>query len=259
VKSRVYYFSSTGNSLRAAGRIAGAIGAGEPRSVVAAATEGIDPGAEVIGIVFPVYLHKAPAIVLDFLASSAVREDAYVFAVATNNGECGSCMAGVDAALRKGGGGLAAGFGLLMPGNSVIIVDLTNPPEERARRVAEAEAGMDAIAKAVLSGERNCFGRREAAGSFVKSRIYGALSSAYRVPRHFRASAECNRCGLCARSCPRGNVAVGEAGPAWGGDCANCLACYHACPRRAIDLDGYTKGWLRYRHPEVRLEELLYR
>jgi ferredoxin len=258
MKSVVYYFSSTGNSLYAARRIAKGIGAGQPVSIVGAGKGGADPEAETVGIVFPVYLHKTPALVLDFLSRSAFASGAQVFAVATNNGGPGSCMRGVDAALRKRGARLSAGFGILMPGNSVILADLTNGSQERARRLAESEAEMDAIIEAVLSRELNEFGRREKAGSWLRSRFFGLVSEAYRLPRHFRAGEGCTRCGVCVRACPRANIELDEKGPRWGKACEKCLGCYHACPAKAIDIDDYTASRLRYRHPSVRLEELLY-
>jgi Pyruvate/2-oxoacid:ferredoxin oxidoreductase delta subunit len=258
MKSKVYCFSSTGNSLQAARLLSRGLGAGEPESIAAGETE-IDREAEAIGIVFPVYLHEAPAIVLDFLRRSVFPRGAYAFAVATNNGECGSCMRGVDAALRRGGASLAAGFSLLMPGNSVILADLTNGPEERSRRIAQSEESLRGIVEAVLSGEKNEFGRREEWVSWAKSRFYRIVMSAYGVPRHFHAGEACSRCGACARVCPRANIEIRGEGPRWGKACEGCLGCYHACPRSAIDLDGYTKGALRYRHPAVALEELFLR
>jgi ferredoxin len=259
MKSAIYYFSATGNSLYAARRIAESLGAEAPASVVDAGRGGGDEEAELVGLAFPVYLHKAPRIVLDFLSASHFAEGAYVFAVATHNGGPGSCMRGVGASLRKGGSRLASGFGLLMPGNSVVIADMTNPPEERALRLGGADAALESIVAAVLSRERNDFGRREGAGSWLESRFFGAVISAYKVPRHFRASEGCARCGLCVRACPKSNIAMGEIGPVWGRDCELCLACFHSCPAKAIDLDAYTKDRLRYRHPKIGLEELLYR
>lgn len=258
MKSIVYYFSATGNSLHAARRIAEGIGSQAPVSI-ASRRGGADHAAEAVGIVFPVYLHKAPRIVLDFLAASRFAEGAYVFAVATNNGGPGSCMSGIDAALRKGGSRLAAGFGLLMPGNAVILADMTNPPEERERRLSASEGRLEAIVASVRSRERNDFARREGAGPWLLSRFFGLATKAYRVPRHFLASDACTRCGLCARACPKSNIALSERGPTWGHDCELCLACFHICPAKAVNLDGYTAERLRYRHPEVSAGELLCR
>jgi hypothetical protein len=194
MKANIFYFSSNGNSLYAAGRIASGIGAGASAAVVEGG-RGIDEaGADLVGIVFPVYLHKAPSIVRDFLARSRFAPDAYVFAVATHNGGPGFCMRGIDAALRRGGSSLSAGFGLLMPGNSVIIADLTNDPGERARRLAGAEAGITTIVRSVGARERNDFARSESLGSWLQSRTYALAASAYRVPRHFRARLPSRQC-----------------------------------------------------------------
>ena len=259
MRSRIFYFSSTGNTLFAARRLALGLGAQSPESIVPMRDGVKDEAAATVGLCFPVYLHKAPSILRDFVARSRFGKDAYVFALATHNGGPGSCMRGVDAALRRGGSSLAAGFGLLMPGNSVILADLTNAPEERARRLAESDAAIAAVAARVLAREENDFSMRESPRAWAQSRAYAAALAAYRLPRHFHASQDCSRCGLCSRACPRDNVELGAYGPSWGGDCLSCLACYHACPLRAIDIDEYTRARLRYRHPSIRLEELLYR
>jgi formate hydrogenlyase subunit 6/NADH:ubiquinone oxidoreductase subunit I len=171
-------------------------------------------------------------------------------------------MAQLDRALRSGRGaatGLAAGFGLLMPGNSIIIADLTNGPEERARRLEASEGALREIVERVAARETNRFGRSESMGSWIKSRALRGALRAHELPRRFGSGASCSGCGLCARACPSANVRLEEGRPRWGGDCFGCLACYHACPARAIDIDDYTRGRLRYRHPEVELADLLYR
>jgi ferredoxin len=255
MRTRIFYFSSTGNSLHAARLLARAMDAPPPSTMVGAAFSG---DADAVGLVFPVYLHKTPAIALEFVRRSSFGP-AYVFAVATDNGEPGSCMKGLDAALRSRGSRLAAGFGLLMPGNSVIIADLTNPTDERARRLAAADASIGDIAARALAREENRGFRREGAFSWAKSRLFGAAAGLYRLPSRFTCGAACSGCGTCERVCPRANVVLALGRPSWGRDCESCLACYHACPARAVDIEEYTKDRLRYRHPEVGLEELCYR
>jgi hypothetical protein len=105
MRTRMFYFSSTGNSLHAARRLAQAMSASAPESMVGAAFDG---EADAVGLVFPAYLHKAPAIALEFARRSSFGS-AYVFAVATNNGGPGSCLRGLAAALRSRLSRLAAG------------------------------------------------------------------------------------------------------------------------------------------------------
>jgi ferredoxin len=263
--AEIYCFSATGNSLSVARRLAEAMGAPPPVSMAGESGTVRRPGgaaareaAGIVGLVFPVYLHEAPRLVLEFIRRSSFGH-AYVFAAATNNGEAGSCMRGGDSALRAAGSRLAAGFGILMPGNSVIIADLTNPPEVRARRLADSEAAVADIAARALAREENRDFRREGAVSLAKSRLFKAATRIYRLPSRFRSSEACSGCGACVRVCPRANVALERGRPAWGGDCEMCLACYHACPARAVDIEGCTRDRLRYRHPGVSLEDLYLR
>jgi ferredoxin len=68
----------------------------------------------------------------------------------------------------------------------------------------------------------------------------------------------CTACGECARACPTGAIAVGEAGPARTvslsyGPCISCRECLPACPEGAVtagnefDLAAYTREQLTRR------------
>lgn len=52
--------------------------------------------------------------------------------------------------------------------------------------------------------------------------------------RALRAGDTCTGCGLCARQCPAGNIALREGRPVFGNRCNLCLACAYGCPARAI-------------------------
>ena len=66
----------------------------------------------------------------------------------------------------------------------------------------------------------------------------------------FRATGACVSCGLCARVCPTGNIALADDGrPRWGDACVRCLACVHRCPARAVEYGKATERKGRYRHP----------
>ncbi len=72
MKAIVSWFSGTGNSLAAAGAIAGAArDAEEEADLVPIASlserDAVRPDAEVVGIVFPVYYARSPAVVERFI------------------------------------------------------------------------------------------------------------------------------------------------------------------------------------------------
>jgi ferredoxin len=254
---KLFYFSGTGNSLYAAKRIRELLGEGDLAPMSVAPREGeirIDDDA--IGLVFPVYLHSIPRIVADFASRLSCGGRPYIFGLATHNGGPGLANRALGKALGKAGLALSAGFELLMPGNSVIIKNFTNPPHVRKERLENAEASIAAIADAVRGRRPNAVRKHESFGGRVEAAMTKTALKLYRLPGHFKSDGKCVSCGECARICPRGNIRVGDS-VSWGRDCENCLACFHWCPKRAIQIDSYTEGSLRYHHPKITAQELI--
>ena len=82
MKRVIYYFTGTGNSMRAARVIAGKLTDTaiismrcDPKTVPAS-------DCEVIGFVFPVYHWTIPAPAVQFIEQLEINADAYIFAVA---------------------------------------------------------------------------------------------------------------------------------------------------------------------------------
>lgn len=253
---KLFYFSGTGNSLYAAKKIRELLGEGDLAPMSAAPREGeIQIDDDAIGLVFPVYLHSIPRIVGDFASRLSCAGRPYIFGLATHNGGPGLANRALGQALGKAGLALSAGFELLMPGNSVILKDFTNPTEVRNERLENAEASLAVIAEAVRERRPNAVRNREPLGGRVESAITRAALKLYRLPNHFKSDGKCVGCSACARICPRANIRVADT-VSWGQDCENCLACFHWCPQRAIQIDSYTEGSLRYHHPKITAREL---
>ena len=97
MKTIIYYFTGTGNSLAAAKKIAAATGDCElvPIASLAKTSGDIVPQAERVGIVCPVYFSGVPLMVASFTGRLDPAAVKYLFAVVTHGG------GGESAALRQ--------------------------------------------------------------------------------------------------------------------------------------------------------------
>ncbi|MCM8813319.1 MAG: EFR1 family ferrodoxin [Candidatus Omnitrophica bacterium] len=258
MKTILYYFTGSGNSLAVARRLAQGIGAAQliPVSCVVAAPA-VVADADRIGIVFPVYMFGLPLIIARFLRQIRGAPDRYVFAVATYGGFAGSALRQAAEILRARGGKLSAAFQVRMPDNYTPFFK-PKPAARRQRIFAAADVRVGRIARAVVAGAVN----RDGQSWFIS----GIAAVIHRVcsphipamDRHFRATAACTGCGACALVCPVGNVGRTDDGrPVWRHHCEQCLACLHWCPVAAIEWGSLTRGKRRYHHPEITLRDMV--
>ena len=248
----IYYFTGTGNSLRAAVRLADLLrlpppvamagGGGEVLSAAAADVEKV--------FVFPVYAWGLPSPVADFirqLPAPQSEEAARVRAVLTCGDDTGLTDRLLARALTRRGYQLAAAYAVRMRNTYVSLPGFDTDDTDTARRKEEQFGPrMAHIADALAKGKPAAKGEAlHGACAWAKSRVLRPLFGLFLTsPRRFRAdAARCTRCGRCAKACPLHNVSLSPGGtPEWGGTCAHCLACYHACPRHAISDGPFTRG-----------------
>ena len=133
----IFYFTGTGNSLQAAGKIGDRLG--ESLVDIAKAVQNreyrydIEVG-ETVGFVFPVYYWGLPSIVAHFLFHLELEgeKDAYCWSIIT----CGSNIGAADQRLRrlveKTGYSLNAVFSVAMPDNYLPMFDVPKAEEQEA-------------------------------------------------------------------------------------------------------------------------------
>ena len=117
MKSEVYYFTGTGNSLTVAKDLAKEID-GELISIPYAVSEDvIKIDTKVVVMVFPVYMWGMPLIIERFIQKIENLKDKSIYAVVTYGGMPGATINILAETLAKYGGKLSAGFAVHMPGN----------------------------------------------------------------------------------------------------------------------------------------------
>jgi flavodoxin len=117
MKTVLYYFSGTGNSLVVAQDLAKELGDTSVIPIARAMNDGGAAPADKVGLVFPVYMWGLPLIVASFIGKMKIDPQAYYFAVTTYGGFPGATLGQADRLFRERGATLSAGFGIKMPGN----------------------------------------------------------------------------------------------------------------------------------------------
>ena len=141
MKTVIYYFTGTGNSLAVAKEIAKELGDCElvPVAPLAGTAGDIIPSAARVGIVCPVYDMGLPVIVAEFAGKLGLAGTRYVFGIVTMGGTGVSALHQLDRIVKKKNRrGLDAGFAVKMPGN---FPPLQRPPEGAERDKILAAAG----------------------------------------------------------------------------------------------------------------------
>jgi hypothetical protein len=128
MKTVIYYFTGTGNTLAVARDLAAELGETTLVPLRRAMQAGVvTPDADTVGIAFPVHYLDMPAIVREFVCRLRFGGDPRVFGIATCGERPGGALFSLDRVLRERGSHLWAGYVFVMPENFNGPVDLMEP------------------------------------------------------------------------------------------------------------------------------------
>ena len=258
MKTVIYYFTGTGNSLAAARTIAPVLGNCElvPIASLRNTSGDIIPAADRVGIVAPVYDLGLPAIVAEFAGRLDITKAGYTFAVLTMGGTGASALHQMNEIVKKKNGRpLDAAWVVRMVGN---FIPLHSPPgDSKVEKVlAGADAQLRDIAHRIDTGiaVRPGF---SPLSSFLKCLVYhGFIRTIHDADKQFIADENCTHCATCSQVCPVGNIVMADDKPSWQHHCELCMACLNLCPAKAIQWGPKTKGRGRYRHPDLKIADM---
>ena len=235
MKARIYYFTGTGNSMRAARVIAERLGNTEIVSMRADPKEYSAMDCEIVGFIFPVYHWTMPEPAVSFVKKLEINPKAYVFTVAMPSFICGmACEKLAEILAEKG---IRLNYGNIV--NSVANYVIVYPPFPSPRlRVPQTEKKLKKIAEDVYLKRERDYPR---ASRFIKKRSEGFMTPYIELQKYadnpFTISEDCISCGLCSRVCPCHNIILKDGKPTYQHHCANCMACVVSCPKRAIGYE----------------------
>ena len=258
MKTIIYYFTGTGNSLAAAKTICARLGDCELVSIptLAGSPAEIVPVADRVGIVCPVYDLGLPSIVAAFAERLNLTGTGYCFAVLTMGGMGGSALHQLDGILQKHKSRqLDAAFTVRMPGN---FVPLYEPPQGKKLKdiLAQSQERIDGIAGMIDKGLIVRPGMSPFSSLLKRFMYAGFIEQVHSADKKFIADEKCTSCGTCALVCPVKNIVMENEKPSWKHHCELCFACMHFCPVAAIQWGPKTAKRGRYKNPSVTIADM---
>lgn len=256
LKTTIYYFTGTGNSLK----IAKDLSQKSEYTELVQISKDIIPKNNTangkVGLVFPIYFWGMPSIVKTFIEKLHIEENSYIFAIANCGGIVGAGFSQLEKTLKIKGLELSASYKIKMPDNYQMIYQV--PSKENQNELFKIqEKQIIEIAENVKS---NKVLKSKYAGDFIISNIGNVMSGSFNPQnkdKNFWINEKCNGCGTCIKVCPVNNINMSNNKPQWQHDCEQCLACMQWCPQKAIQYKKSTIKKGRYTNPYVNLSEII--
>lgn len=240
----IFCYSGTGNSALVARELQSHLG-GEIVMLEGRMLENpsgdvvVVPEGEPVVWVFPVYSWGVPPVLVPFLRRCKLKmEPEHAtphFMVCTCGDDTGYADHQWAKIVGRRGWNPRGAFSVTMPNTYVLMKGFNvDTPELAAGKLAAMPARVAHIAGKIRKG----YGEGEMTrGSWAWLKtyvVYPWFVAFCMSPKPFHAADACTSCGLCARSCPLGNISMTGGRPEWGARCALCLRCYHGCPVHAV-------------------------
>ena len=257
MKTTIYYWTGSGNSLWVARTLAQELGGAELESIAAGRQRKRTIDSKVIGLVFPVHIWGVPRLILQFVKELKALQPDYVFAIAVNAGQVANTLVQLDKVLRKSGLTLSAGFEITMP-SSYIPWGGPGPKEKQHQRFELAKGKISGIAAAIRAKDKGPVEKGPLWQRILFTLFYKmSFSQIPKMDRKFWIDEKCKPCSTCSKVCPAENITLQGGKPTWNQQCEQCFACLQWCPQEAIQYGKKTPRYERYHHPEVKLNDVL--
>ncbi|TFG78708.1 MAG: 4Fe-4S ferredoxin [Chrysiogenales bacterium] len=256
MKTVIFYYSGTGNSLWSARLLAQGLADVSLRPMKKA--DALATGdAEAVGFVFPVHVWGIPVPVVQFIEKLSLRPRVYLFALAVNAGQVSRTLIQLRKMMARRGLKLAAAYSIVLPSN-YIPWGGPGPAERQTSRFENASVKITEAAACIAGGRDGPIEKGPLWQRIIFTAIYKmTFKQIHKMDKDFWCDDKCNSCAVCVQICPAKNIELKEGKPVWHHNCEQCLACIQWCPQESIQFGKKTPGYERYHHPQVSLQDML--
>ncbi|MCD4814235.1 EFR1 family ferrodoxin [bacterium] len=257
MKTVLFYYTGTGNSLWVAQQMAAALTDCEIFSMARINSDVLHVQADAVGLVFPVHMWGIPQPVLEFIKKIQADDKQYYFAAGVNAGQVSRTLVQLQEVMRKKGMPLSGGLDIVMPSN-YIPWGGPGPVARQQKQYAAAAEKIIQTAPKIKARQPFALERGPLWQRIVFTWIYHlSFRHVTQMDKDFWVDDQCTQCGLCEKVCPAQNIQMVNGKPVWQHRCEQCLACIQWCPQTAIQKGKKTPVYERYHHPAIKLTEII--
>ena len=256
MKTDIYYFTGTGNTLAVARKLSDKIENSKIISIPHIINKVNSITGEVIGIICPIYMHNIPYIVADFIKK--IKEVKYLFIVFAGAGQLGIGLKATKKLCVTRNIKLSSLFNIPMPDN---YTPYGYVPDDKQKELFDnADKKIEAIVK-IVKGKKEHYDVSNT--SLFKTYIHPGIHYKMGYDRIkildklFYADEKCDGCKICQKVCPVNNITMRDNKPVWNNQCQQCYACLHWCPKESIQVGNKTAGIKRYHNPNITIKDII--
>jgi ferredoxin/flavodoxin len=242
MKGILFYFSGTGNTKWAADRIKERFefyGSTLELSNIELNEENNINNYEYLVIGMPIHAESAPRIVSDFVKQlPKVENDMKCIVYSTQRSKRGSAVDYIEKLLKVNGYKVIVKACIQMPNNYHFISKKEQTEEDIKELMSKAGSDIKQLVIDFINEDKtkvSSLGIRQIVDRMANNIFYKSLHT---MSKSMTSGDECNKCGLCLRNCPVGNITFENGHALFHSKCIMCLRCIYICPVNSIKYNG---------------------
>jgi ferredoxin len=194
----------------------------------------IDPsGYDLFGLASPVLEYGTPRIVMDFVRLLPVAAAQRTFILRTAGGVAPQNYHASKSLIRRlSRKGYSVFYERILSLGSNWIVKFSDATVHRLHEAALRKTAL--MARDLREGRERFLKAGPGTAALMGLVSFLGRRSTWLIGKDLRVSRACTSCGLCARSCPRGNIRERDGRIKFGSACICCMRCVYSCPSKAI-------------------------